>query len=217
MRFLARFSPDLQQSLIQTWREAAGRAETLDTTAREAVRRDLENRIRTWAANEDGLKKLRSELMDSVDRGLVYRALLRLAPDLRTAVRERVSELPRSDAEIERFIAASELRISVIRAWAGRWYGDRARGDWFEAYRKAAAMREDSALRDLERLAGDPQPTTRNNLDAAMRGLNASLRLRLIQAPPGAKIGHLSLRSRLRSHLPFGDRARDVYTAEDHS
>ncbi|MGH8274345.1 MAG: hypothetical protein ACRES9_08880 [Gammaproteobacteria bacterium] len=203
-------------SLNEAWREAADREQTLDTEAREAVRRDLESRIRAWASSEDGLQKLRTELMDSVDRGLVHRAFLRLAPELRT-VRERVPEIPRSDAEIRRFIAASELRMSVIRAWAGRWYGDRAPGDWFETYCKAAAMREESVVRDLERLSGDAQTSTRNNLDAAMRGVNASLRLRLVQAPPGVKIGHLGLRSRLRLLLPFGGRTRDVYTVEDHS
>ncbi|MGH8272147.1 MAG: hypothetical protein ACRESG_07465 [Gammaproteobacteria bacterium] len=173
----------------------------MDEAALEAVRRDLEVRTCIWAQGEDGLRGLRTELMDSVDRELVHRAFLALDPGLRTAVRERLPELPDSDTEVQRYLAASALRISVLRTWAALFYRDRVRGDWFDTYRRAADMRETSAVRDLERLAGEPPGLAQSHRDAAIRGINASLRMRLLQAPRAAKIGRRGLLSRLRGRM----------------
>lgn len=198
MRFPRR-RPDYRKAFARAWRDASGAVPALDDAAHEAVRSDLETRTQAWAQNPEGLHDLRTELMDSVDRELVHRAFLTLDPATRNAVRERLPELPRSDTDAKRHLAAEELRILVLRNWAALYYGDRARGDWFDTYRRAAGMRKESAVRDLKRLAGEPPGLAENHRDAAVRGLNASLRIRLLRAPPGVKIGRRGLRARLRS------------------
>ncbi len=200
LRSLRRKS-DCQRTFVRAWRKTNADAAPLDEAARAAVRRDLETRTRAWAQDEDGLRCLRTELMDSVDRELVHCTFLALDSDTRTAVRERLPELPQSDADVQRYLAASALRICVLRAWAALYYRDHARDDWFDTYRRAAEMRKASAVRDLARLAGAPPGLAQSHRDAAVHGLNASLRMRLLQAPRGGKIGRRGLRSRLRGFL----------------
>ncbi|MDN5863870.1 MAG: hypothetical protein L0I62_01430 [Gammaproteobacteria bacterium] len=181
-------------------------AQGRDDKDASAVLQDLRKRTRIWANNPDGLSETRTELMDSVDRGLLHRGLMQLDPDTVQTVLDRMPELPASSTDLARLIAANELRTAVIRNWAGRYYGDRAQGDWFDAYCRAAEMRQASAARDLERLAGEPTAAIQNHIDAAIRGLNTSLRLRLLQAPRGRKIGHRSLQTRLRQFLGLAQR-----------
>jgi len=171
------------------WRLAGARRSPLDASALDLVRHDLEAHAATWAANPDGRAITRTELLDSVDRELLNDALLALSAPEREAVRERIPELPPRDAELRRRLDADRLRLRVLRRWAGLFYGDRARGDWFDTYRRAAEMRRESLGRDLERLAGTPVHIAQHHRDAAIRGLNTALRLRLLQAPPRARIG----------------------------
>lgn len=139
---------------------------------------------------------MRTELMDSVDRNLIHHALLELDAGPAQAILREMPELPGSRPDLARLIEAGELRIQLMRRWAGLYYGDQTDGDWFDTYRRAAEMRKSSAARDLERVAGSAVTATHNNIDAAIRGLNTSLRLRLLQAPRGKKIRQRSLASR---------------------
>lgn len=152
--------------------------------------------------------------MDSVDRHLLQRALLKLDSPIREAVRERVCELPRTDAELDRYIAAGAVRLDVLRNWAGRYYRDRATGDWFDTYRKAAEMRSESVSRDLERLAGAPVHAAQHHRDAAIRGLNQALRLRLLQAPPRSRIARAAYRNWVRGVFSHFHRGRPRNTRQ---
>lgn len=193
MRLFTRSRPDLHETFDKVWREVLAKTDVrLDEVALDAVRSDVRAHVQTWENSEESLMLLRTELMDSVDRVLVHRAFLSLDADMAETVREQMPDLPGEPADVERLVAANELRIAVIRAWGGRRYGDHAEGDWFDTYLKAAEMRQSGAIRDLERLAGDMPTATRNNIDAAIRGINSSLRLRLAQSPPGVKIGQRS-------------------------
>src|SRR5699024_6618650 len=138
------------------------------------VYNDVSAQVAAWENTEDGLTPLRTELMDSVDRVLLHHAFLELDGELAETVRKQMPDLPTERAEVERLIAANELRIAALRAWGATRYGDCAEGDWFDTYRRAADMRLSGAIRDLERLAGDMPAATRNNIDAAIRGLNTS-------------------------------------------
>ncbi|HYW75454.1 MAG TPA: hypothetical protein VFA48_02355, partial [Gammaproteobacteria bacterium] len=70
---------------------------------------------------------------------------------------------------------------------------------------RAAEMRMESIGRDFERIAGLPVHVAQDNRDAAIRGLNAAIRLRLLQMPPGRAVTHRSLRTRLRQLLHHED------------
>lgn len=198
---LVRNRRDWRHALAVARRRMRRRDYGLDRAALAAVDRDLETHIAVWAASPDGRTEARTELMDSVDRQLLQRALMRLPPATREAVGQRLPELARGESEWERNLAAGDLRVAVLRRWAGIYYGDRARGDWFETYRRAAEMRLESVCRDLERLAGAPVHAAQHHRDAAIRGLNTALRLRLLQAPAGVAIGRRGLRARLRGLL----------------
>lgn len=190
---------DWRGALIRARRRSPHAAYGLDAAALKAIDRDLEAHMAVWVDSPDGHSEVRTELMDSIDRQLLHRALLELAPETRAAVLERVPGLTQGDVELERYLAAGNLRIDVLRRWAGIYYGDRAQGDWFETYRRAAEMRLESVRRDLERLAGAPVHAAQHHRDAAIRGLNTALRLRLLKAPAGAAIERRSLIARLRS------------------
>ena len=183
----------------------------LDAGAQQAVRCDLRQHIQRWLSldTDQGRLACRSELMDSIERLCLQRGLQALDPKTRTRVADRMSEFRHIDRNPMRQIQAEELRIAVLRDWAGRYYGDRGRGDWYETWRKAADLRMESIGRDFERIAGLPVHVAEDNRDAAIRGLNASLRLRLLQMPPGRTVTHRSLRTRVRKFLNRGEQAHE--------
>jgi len=188
------------------WHLGGARRSGLDASALNVVRHDLEAHAAAWAADPGGRAAARTELLDSVDREFLNDALLALEPAEREAVRKRIPELPHSDAELRRRLEADRVRLAVLRRWSGLFYGDRARGDWFDTYRRAAEMRRESLGRDLERLAGTPVHIAQHHRDAAIRGLNTALRLRLLQAPAGVRIG---VRRRRRRPRWLGGAPRD--------
>lgn len=208
---------DWRRALAAARRRTRRHGAGLDQAAIEAVDRDLEAHIAVWAASPEGRTEVRTELMDSVDRQLLHRAMMGLPVETREAVQRRVPELSQGEAELERYIAAGALRVAVLRRWAGFYYGDRAPGDWFETYRHAADMRLESVRRDLERLAGAPVHAAQHHRDAAIRGLNTALRLRLLQAPAGVAIGRRGLLGRLRGLYggSYHDRLRDSHPLDD--
>ncbi len=175
----------------------------LDPGALEMVREDVLNHIGVWVKRdaEQGRLGCRTELMNSMERICLRRALSALDPHTREQVSERLPEFRQLDQNQERQLAAEKLRMDLLRTWTGLYYGDRARGDWYDVYFRAAEMRMSSIGRDLERIAGLPVHVVENNRDAAIRGLNAAIRLRLLQMPPGRALTHRSLRTRLRQLL----------------
>lgn len=187
----------------RAWRRCKAERRPLDAEALEKVREDVLNHIGAWAARdaEQGRLGCRSELMDSMERICLRRALSALDPQTRERVSERLPEFRQLDHNQERHLEAEKLRMDLLRTWTGFYYGDRARGDWYDVYFRAAEMRMNSIGRDLERIAGLPVHMAENNRDAAIRGLNAAIRLRLLQMPPGRALTHRSLRTRLRQLL----------------
>jgi hypothetical protein len=195
MGLFNRLKPSARPNFEKAWHKALVQTDCqLDDVAVKTAHDDVKTRVDTWEHSEDGLTLLRTELMDSVDRALVHHAFLELDDTSAKTVRKQMPDMPAERSELKRLIAANELRIAAIRTWGAMRYNDYAEGDWFDTYKRAAAMRKTGATRDLERLAGDMPAATRNNIDAAVRGLNTSLRLRLAQAPPGKKIGTKSTR-----------------------
>lgn len=187
-----------QKDLDRAWRRCKPSRAGLKRDALDVLHDDLHRHIQGWTAldRDEGLLQARNALMDGIERLLLQQTLNRLDPQTRAAVAERMPEFRDLAQDLDRYLAAEKLRLGVLRAWMGLYYGDRARGDWYEVYRKAADMRLDSIGRDFERIAGMPVYKAEDNRDAAIRGINASLRLRLLQMPPGGKVGRRSLRTR---------------------
>lgn len=148
-----------------------------------------------------GRLQARNGLMDGTERMQLQRTLRELDPETRIRVAARMSEFKHLARDLDRYLAAEKLRLDVLRAWMGLYYGDCARGDWYDMYCKAAEMRLESISRDFKRIAGLPVYKAEDNRDAAIRGINASLRLRLLKMPPGAKVGRRSLRTRWRQWM----------------
>ena len=209
--FRGRLRPgDGRKDFERAWRKNKAARGTLDTAALETVRKDVLHHIATWTGKdpEEGRLACRNELMDSMERLCLRRALAALDPETREKVAERLPEFRHLDHGQARQLQADILRMELLRTWTGLFYRDRTRGDWFDVYTRAAEMRMDSIRRDFERIAGLPVHIAQDNRDAAIRGLNAAIRLRLLQMPPGRAVTHRSLRTRLRQLLHHED---DVY------
>lgn len=192
-----------RKQLDRAWRRSSPARSALGRDALDVLRDDLRQHIQTWTAldHDEGLQRARNELMDGTERMLLQRTLRRLDPGIRASVAAKMPEFKPVAEDLDRYLAAETLRLDVLRAWMGFYYGDRARGDWYDVYCKAAEMRLESIGRDFERIAGMPVYKTEDNRDAAIRGINASLRLRLLQMPPGARVGHPGLLTRWKQWL----------------
>lgn len=194
---------DWERCLKRAWRVSKPDRSGLDRESLDVVQESLRRHMRDWVSldGDEGMMQARNELMDGTERMLLQRTLQGLDEQIRTSVASKIPEFRPVAREPGRYLRAEQLRLHVLRLWAGLYYGDRARGDWYEVYRKAAELRLDSIARDFERIAGLPVYKTEDNRDAAIRGINASLRLRLLQMPPGAKVGRRSLRTRWQQWL----------------
>lgn len=192
-----------RKQLDRAWRRSSPASSPLGCDALDVLRDDLSRHIRIWAAldHDEGLLQARNELMDGTERLLLQRTLRRLDPGIRASVASKMPEFKPVAEDLDRYLVAETLRLDVLRAWMGFYYGDRARGDWYDVYSKAAEMRLESIGRDFERIAGMPVYKTEDNRDAAIRGINASLRLRLLQMPPGARVGRPGLLTRWNQWL----------------
>lgn len=200
---------DWRRYFDRAWRRCRVADAGLDSEALRTVRDDLLNNMARWTQldRDEGRLACRNHVMDSIERLCLQRGLQALDPDTRERVAARLDEFRHLDRDLERHILAEALRIAVLREWSARYFGDRSRGDWYDTYRKAAEMRMDSIGRDFERIAGLPVHVAQDNRDAAIRGLNAALRLRLLQVPRGRAVTHKSLRTRLRGIFNNGDQA----------
>lgn len=198
---------DWRRDFERAWRRNVAASPALDAEALESVRSDLAAHMARWSGldRDEGRLACRNQIMDSIERLCLQRGLQDLDAATRDRVTERLAEFRDLDRDLSRRIAAEALRIDTLRDWSGRYYGDRGRHDWYETYRRAAEMRMESIRRDFERIAGLPVHVAQNHRDAAMRGLNAALRLRLLQLPAGRSVTHRSLRTRLRQLFKNGD------------
>src|SRR5690606_18635987 len=97
---------------------------------REAVREDLLNFEARALAEPEPLLAIRRELMDSIDRRMLNREILALPENLKRGLRAQSGDVIGSDAQAEAYLAANELRLEILREYAGQRYGDRAPQDW---------------------------------------------------------------------------------------
>lgn len=210
-RIFGRKRRDWHRDFERAWRRSMPGRYHLDSGARETLRRDIMGHTERWAGldPDEGRLACRNELMDSIERAGLQSALRQLDPDVRQRVSVRLPEFGQLNYDPDRHLQAERLRISVLRAWTGLYFGDRAKGDWYDVYTRAAEMRLDSIRRDFERIAGQPIQAIENNRDAAIRGLNAALRLRLMQMPPARAVTHRSLRTRLRRFIHKEDQLHE--------
>lgn len=202
---------DWRQDFERAWRRSMRARYQLDSEAQDTVRLDIMRHIERWSGldRDEGRLACRNELMDSIERAGLQSALRQLAPEVRQRVSVRLPEFGQLNYDPDRHLQAERLRIEVLRAWTGYYFGDRANGDWYDVYTRAAGMRLDSIRRDFERIAGQPIHAIENNRDAAIRGLNAALRLRLMQMPPARAVTHRSLRTRLRRFIHKEDQRHE--------
>lgn len=192
-----------RKQLERAWRRCSPDRAGLERDTLDVIREDLHRHIQGWTEldHDEGLLQARNELMDGTERMLLQHTLKGLDPETRASVSGKMPEFREMARDLDRYLAAEKLRLDVLRAWMGFYYGDRARGDWYDVYSKAAEMRLESIGRDFERIAGMPVYKAEDNRDAAIRGINASLRLRLLQMPPGARVDRSGLRTRLSQWL----------------
>ena len=131
--------------------------------------------------------KVRRELMDSIDRRQLNSEILKLSEDMRANLRKSHPEILQTDEATRAYILANELRIAVLREYAGLRYGDCADGDWFDVYQKASRLRQRSTRNYIERALGGTQSATDDARFHTMTLMDSEIRTRLLQVPPGTR------------------------------
>ena len=160
-------------------------AEDLDTVALDTVRGDLLELEARLGTLEKPLQMLRQELMQAVDRRMLNTQIMELPDEVRDRLRAQSADVPASDEEADRYIAANELRLQLLREYAARRFGDRAERDWFVIYEEASRLKQRSARDFIERaLAGADAPAADSRYQAMVM-VDSQLRLRLLQVLPG--------------------------------
>ncbi len=145
---------------------------------------EFEESLRTDAKP---MLRVRGELMDSIDRRQLNSEILKLSEDMRTNLRKSHPEILQTDEATRAYILANELRIAVLREYAGLCYGDCADGDWFDVYQKASRLRQRSTRNYIERVLGGTQSATDDARFHTMTLMDGEIRTRLLQVPPGTR------------------------------
>ncbi len=131
--------------------------------------------------------RVRRELMDSIDRRQLNSEILKLSEDMRANLRRSHPEILQTDETARAYIFANELRIAVLREYAGLRYGDCADSDWFAVYQKASRLRQRSTRNYIERALGGTQSATDDARFHTMTLMDSEIRTRLLQVPPGTR------------------------------
>lgn len=145
---------------------------------------EFEESLRTDAKP---MLRVRGELMDSIDRRQLNSEILKLSADMRANLRKSHPEILQTDEATRTYILANELRIAVLREYAGLRYGDCADGDWFAVYQKASRLRQRSIRNYIERALGGTQSATDDARFHTMTLMDSEIRTRLLQVPPGTR------------------------------
>lgn len=159
----------------------------VDDDIRESVHQsllELEERLRDDA---QPTLAIRQELMDSIDRRHLNCEILKLSVNARSDLRKSHPHILQTDEAARTYIGANELRIAVLREYAGLRYGDRADGDWFDVYQKASSLRQRSTRGYIERAVGGTQSTTDDVRFQTMTVMDIEIRKRLLQVPAGTR------------------------------
>lgn len=161
---------------------------------REAVREDLLRFEARALAEPEPLLAIRRELMDSIDRRMLNREILALPENLRRGLRAQSGDVIASDAEAEAYLAANELRLEILREYAGRRYGDRAPQDWFDVYERAARLRQRTARNYITRSMSGEMNEEHDARQQAISLVDSQLRAHLLKVAPGTRFEQLAER-----------------------
>lgn len=180
------------------WTDAAGESDaerarrnalfTLVAPAhRQAVFEDLQRFEQQALAEPEPLLAIRRELMDSIDRRMINREILALPENLRRQLRAQSGDVIASDAEAEAYLAANELRLEVLREYAGRRFGDRGPQDWFEVYEHAARLKQRTARDYIMSSMQGELSDDGNARQQAISLVDSQLRAHLLKVLPGTR------------------------------
>lgn len=164
-----------------------GLMNTVDETVRKSVHQsllELENRLRSAA---QPMLAVRRELMDSLDRRQLNSEILKLPVNIRADLRKSHPDIMQTDEAAHTYIIANELRIAVLREYAGLRYGDCVEGDWFDVYQKASSLRQRGTRSYIERTVGGGQNATDDVRFQTMALMDSEIRKRLLQVPAGTR------------------------------
>ncbi|HEX6928172.1 MAG TPA: hypothetical protein VF267_02910 [Gammaproteobacteria bacterium] len=159
---------------------------------REAVREDLLRFEARALAEPEPLLAIRRELMDSIDRRMINREILALPENLKRGLRAQSGDVIASDAEAEAYLAANELRLEILREYAGRRYGDRAPQDWFEVYERAALLKQRTARNYISRSMSGELNEEHDARHQAISLVDSQLRAHLLKVAPGTRFEKLA-------------------------
>ncbi|MDE2234410.1 MAG: hypothetical protein KGK44_02555 [Gammaproteobacteria bacterium] len=185
-----------QVSMEETWHgwwqaaDSAGRvdmAAPLDESVRESVHQSLLELERRLGKEAQPMRVLRVELMDSLDRHRLNVEILNFSADSRAVLRRQHPEILQTDEQAHTYIYANQLRISVLREYAGQQYGDAVDGDWFHVYQKASGLRQRGNRGFIERTLGGIQTSMDEVRFQAMSLMDGEIRRRLLQVPAGTR------------------------------
>ncbi|HEX7046595.1 MAG TPA: hypothetical protein VF275_03350 [Gammaproteobacteria bacterium] len=159
---------------------------------REAVREDLLRFEERALAEPEPLLAIRRELMDSIDRRMLNREILALPENLKRGLRAQSGDVIANDAEAEAYLAANELRLEMLREYAGRRYGDRAPQDWFEVYERAARLKQRTARNYIARSMSGELNEEHDARQQAISLVDSQLRAHLLNVAPGTRFEQLA-------------------------
>jgi len=153
----------------------------------ESVRASLREFETALRRDREPLQMLRRELMDSVDRRLLNTEILGLPAEVRKKLRAQSSEMIQSDEEARTYIAANEVRLSVMREYSALRFGDRVAGDWFDVYEKASRLRQRGARNFIQRTLNGTQTGADDARYQNMTRVDQEIRTRLLKVPAGTR------------------------------
>lgn len=162
-------------------------ASELDAEALHAVHANLIEIETSLGQSAQPLQALRRELMDSLDRQVLNSEILNLPLEVRARLRQQNEAMLQNDVEARSYLAANRLRIEVLREYAAQRFADRADGDWFDVYTRAAHLRQRNTRNYIERALGGARDAKDDARLEAMTVKDGEIRARLLQVPAGTR------------------------------
>jgi hypothetical protein len=159
----------------------------LDAHQRRSIRDDLIAFEEKLLAGPYPLTYLRQEMMASVDRRMINIEILRLPPGDKARLRKEQADIIQSDDHAREYILANELRLAILRDYAGLRYGDRAEQDWFHVYERAAQFKRKTTRARIMRGLQDVEESAEDARQQAIAVVDRQLQMRLLQVTPGTR------------------------------
>lgn len=167
----------------------------VSATHRDAVREDLLRFEKHALSAPEPLLAIRNELMDSIDRRMINREILALPEHIKRNLRAQSGDVITSDAEAEAYLAANELRLEILREYAGRRFGDRAPRDWFDVYEHASMLKQRTARNYITRSLSGELDDEHDARHQAISLVDSQLRAHLLKVAPGTSFEQLAARA----------------------